>query len=63
MQPILLFVLVLVLSPLTSHAATLTGADLPGQGNTLTIIENTQFLISQPVTWGGTISIGERFNG
>ncbi len=62
MQPILLFVLVLVLvlSPLTSHAITLTGADLPGQGDTLTITENTQFLISQPVTWGGgTIRIGE----
>ena len=58
MQPILLFVLVLVLSPLTSHAATLTGADLPGRGNTLTITENTSFLIGKndTATWDGTIS-------
>ena len=58
MQPILLFVLVLVLFPLTSHAATLTGADLPGGGQTLMITENTSFLIGKndAAMWDGTIS-------
>jgi len=56
MQSILLFVLVLALalSPLTSRAATLTGADLPVSGNILTITENTSFLMVKTIRPRGT---------
>ncbi len=61
MQARLLSVLAMamVLFPLTSHAANFTGVALPGMGQTLTITEDTQFLIDSAANWGGgTIIVG-----
>lgn len=61
MKSKLFFILVLFLFPLTGQALVLTGADLIGLDQPLTITENTQITITDDITWNGAINVGGGF--